>query len=309
MHWQAAWKRYQGGQTTPIWIVSLADLKVEKIPRENSNDCEPDVGRRQDLLPLRPQRSRVALRLRPGDEEGRAGPAERRARLQVGLGRPRRHRRRAVRRSAPLRSGLGEGAAHFGLPRGRSARGPAALRQGRSAHRRGRDLAERGPGRVRGPRRDPDRPGREGRRPQPDEDDRRHGARPVLVARRQVDRLFLGRVRRIRPAHPRPGRPGAGEEDRARRAAVLLLPARLVARQQEDRLQRQAPDALVRRRRQGRAGQGRHDLLLQSDLHLRFRLVAGQPLAGLRQAAPEPHGRRLASTRSKPASPTRSPTA
>ena len=39
--WQAAWKRYQGGQTTPIWIVSLADLKVEKIPRENSNDSNP----------------------------------------------------------------------------------------------------------------------------------------------------------------------------------------------------------------------------------------------------------------------------
>jgi tricorn protease len=41
MKWQAAWKRYKGGQTTPIWIVSLADLKVEKIPRENSNDSNP----------------------------------------------------------------------------------------------------------------------------------------------------------------------------------------------------------------------------------------------------------------------------
>ncbi|MBS1226483.1 MAG: periplasmic component of the Tol biopolymer transport system like protein, partial [Candidatus Aminicenantes bacterium] len=39
--WQAAWKRYQGGQTTPIWIVSLSDLAVEKIPRENSNDSNP----------------------------------------------------------------------------------------------------------------------------------------------------------------------------------------------------------------------------------------------------------------------------
>lgn len=39
--WQRAWKRYHGGQTTPIWIVSLADLKVEKIPRENSNDSNP----------------------------------------------------------------------------------------------------------------------------------------------------------------------------------------------------------------------------------------------------------------------------
>jgi tricorn protease len=39
--WQTAWKRYHGGQTTPIWLVDLADAKVEKIPRENSNDRDP----------------------------------------------------------------------------------------------------------------------------------------------------------------------------------------------------------------------------------------------------------------------------
>jgi len=39
--WQRAWKRYRGGQTTPIWLVNLSDLKVEKIPRENSNDSTP----------------------------------------------------------------------------------------------------------------------------------------------------------------------------------------------------------------------------------------------------------------------------
>jgi tricorn protease len=39
--WQIAWKRYRGGQTTPIWIVSLADLEVEKVPRANSNDSNP----------------------------------------------------------------------------------------------------------------------------------------------------------------------------------------------------------------------------------------------------------------------------
>ncbi len=39
--WQKAWKRYQGGQTFPIWIVELSDLKIEKIPRENSNDSNP----------------------------------------------------------------------------------------------------------------------------------------------------------------------------------------------------------------------------------------------------------------------------
>ena len=39
---QLAWKRYRGGQTKPIWIVSLADSSVEaKIPRDNSNDFNP----------------------------------------------------------------------------------------------------------------------------------------------------------------------------------------------------------------------------------------------------------------------------
>ncbi|MBZ5639056.1 MAG: PDZ domain-containing protein [Acidobacteriia bacterium] len=39
--WQAAWKRYRGGQTTPIHVVRLGDLSLETIPRENSNDAFP----------------------------------------------------------------------------------------------------------------------------------------------------------------------------------------------------------------------------------------------------------------------------
>jgi tricorn protease len=39
--WQPAWKRYHGGQTTPIWILDLKDSSVQKIPRENSNDDSP----------------------------------------------------------------------------------------------------------------------------------------------------------------------------------------------------------------------------------------------------------------------------
>ncbi len=39
--WQDAWKRYRGGQTTPIWIANLADASIEKVPRDNSNDDFP----------------------------------------------------------------------------------------------------------------------------------------------------------------------------------------------------------------------------------------------------------------------------
>jgi tricorn protease len=39
--WQRAWKRYRGGQTTPIWIATLADSSTVKIPRNNSNDFDP----------------------------------------------------------------------------------------------------------------------------------------------------------------------------------------------------------------------------------------------------------------------------
>ena len=35
------WKRYRGGETSPIWIATLADSSVEKIPRDNSNDFNP----------------------------------------------------------------------------------------------------------------------------------------------------------------------------------------------------------------------------------------------------------------------------
>ena len=40
-HWQAAWKRYRGGQTLKIWMADLSDSSIVKIPRENSNDFNP----------------------------------------------------------------------------------------------------------------------------------------------------------------------------------------------------------------------------------------------------------------------------
>lgn len=42
LQWQIAWKRYRGGQTTPIWVVDLATSHiVHKIPRNNVNDKDP----------------------------------------------------------------------------------------------------------------------------------------------------------------------------------------------------------------------------------------------------------------------------
>jgi|HubBroStandDraft_1064217.scaffolds.fasta_scaffold00003_100 tricorn protease len=41
VQWQEAWKRYHGGQTTPVWIADLKDSSVVKIPRDNSNDHYP----------------------------------------------------------------------------------------------------------------------------------------------------------------------------------------------------------------------------------------------------------------------------
>ncbi len=35
------WKRYRGGRTTPLWIAQLSTDKVEKVPRDNSNDFNP----------------------------------------------------------------------------------------------------------------------------------------------------------------------------------------------------------------------------------------------------------------------------
>ncbi|MCY7351501.1 MAG: PDZ domain-containing protein [Cytophagaceae bacterium] len=35
------WKRYRGGQTTPIWLVDLKTLDVEAVPHENASDTSP----------------------------------------------------------------------------------------------------------------------------------------------------------------------------------------------------------------------------------------------------------------------------
>jgi tricorn protease len=36
-----SWKHYRGGKASPIWLASLDDSRIEKIPREGSNDFNP----------------------------------------------------------------------------------------------------------------------------------------------------------------------------------------------------------------------------------------------------------------------------
>lgn len=38
---QAAWKRYRGGQTYPVWIAKLSDSTYKEVSRRNSNDTYP----------------------------------------------------------------------------------------------------------------------------------------------------------------------------------------------------------------------------------------------------------------------------
>jgi tricorn protease len=37
----SVWKRYRGGRTTPIWIADLSNSRIERVPRDNSNDFCP----------------------------------------------------------------------------------------------------------------------------------------------------------------------------------------------------------------------------------------------------------------------------
>ncbi|HEX7359273.1 MAG TPA: protease, partial [Bryobacteraceae bacterium] len=39
--WEPEWQHYRGGQTSAIWIATLTDSSVVKIPRDNSNDRNP----------------------------------------------------------------------------------------------------------------------------------------------------------------------------------------------------------------------------------------------------------------------------
>ena len=72
------WKRYRGGDTTPIWLATLADSKVEKVPRENSNDYNPLwIGGKVYFLSDR-NGAGLAVLLRHADEAGEGRGQEQR---------------------------------------------------------------------------------------------------------------------------------------------------------------------------------------------------------------------------------------
>ena len=65
------WKQYRGGDTTPIWLATLSNSKVEKIPRNNSNDFNPMwIGEKVFFL---------------SDRDGAGGIVDRRGNLDRGI--------------------------------------------------------------------------------------------------------------------------------------------------------------------------------------------------------------------------------
>ena len=83
-------------------------------------------------------------------------------------------------------------------------------------------------------------PGREGRRAQPDQHARRGRPRPGVVARRQVVAYFSDESGEYELHIASAGRPGRDAQDSL--GEPTFYRAALVARQQEDRLHRQAPE-------------------------------------------------------------------
>ncbi len=231
------WKNYRGGTASRIWVLKLDDLSHEEVPKPagGCNDTQPMwIGETVYFLSDRDgefnvysydRQSRKVARLTrhrglPGRQRvGRRGPDHLRAsRLDP-------HLRARRRPAAPAQDRRG----------GRPHRDPSPLRVRHQAHPRVGNLTDRQTCRARVSRRDRHGTGQEGRSAQPHPDDRRARAIASLVARRQVDRVFLRRPRRIRARRPATGRQGRGP-DLHPEGRRFLRASGLVARWQEDRL-------------------------------------------------------------------------
>ena len=89
----------------PIWLATLTDSKVEKVPRENSNDYNPLWLAGKVYFLSDRNGAGLPLLLRHAGEAGEGRSEEQqRLRLQVDRRYGRRDRRRAVRRTGAVRS-------------------------------------------------------------------------------------------------------------------------------------------------------------------------------------------------------------
>ena len=288
---------YRGGQTTPDLDRRPGRLQHrDGAPRELQRQ-EPDVGRRHGLLPLRPERSGHALRLRHSQPPGAGGRGERRPR----------HR-------APPSAGPGAivyeqfGSLHLlDLASGQDGGRPGAAGGRHAAAAPALPPARPGQG----------HPGRRASRPP--------GSARVFEAHGEILTVPAekGDIRNITntvgaaerdPAWSPDGNWIAYFSDESGEYALHLraqdglgdvqkidlgdppsffYSPTLVARRQEDRLHRQAPQPLGRGPRAPGAGEGGHRPLRLAGARVRRPLVAGQPLARVHQAAAEPAARGL----------------
>ena len=217
----------------------------------------PGVDGRRRLLPLRARLGRQRLVVRPPHRRGAPAHPARGLRREVAGGGRRRRRLRAGGLPARARSGDGPHPAARD-PRGRRHELVAAALGGgpaRPAPRRG--PVPDGPARpLRVARRALQRAGGGGVVAQPDPHPR--GGRPPsgVVARRLAHRVVQRRGRRVRPRRRRTGR--VGPAPHRHRRAVVLLPARVVARRREAGVHRHPLPPARPRRGVGRGGARRH---------------------------------------------------
>ena len=215
--WQPAWKRYRGGQTTPIWIADVSDSRIERVPRENSNDFNPmwvgnsvyflsdrngpvslfayDLGTKQVTEAVKND----GLDFKSATAGAGAIVFEQFGGLQLfDL---------ASRQVKTVRVNL---AGDFPELRTQFVKvDPKRIRNFGVSPSGARAVFEAW-GEIFTV------PAEKGDVRNLTNSSARGRARSGLVAGRQVDRLLLGRVGRVRAADPRPGRHGRGEEDRAR---------------------------------------------------------------------------------------------
>ncbi len=212
------------------------------------------LGRRRGVLHLRSRRRGERLGLRNEREAAASGDEVHRLRREGDRRGWRDGRLRAGRTDSRTRAWLRTHPRDSDHRHRRFPVDDAALGRRHQPDRQYRDLADRQTRRRRSTRRDLHDPDRQGRRAEPDADQRRGGAQPGLVARRQVHLLLQRSIGRI-PARAR----GAGRDDAAARdhaaEADALLHALLVTGFEEAALHRHESQGVGARRRQ-RPGQG-----------------------------------------------------